>query len=165
MSVKDIFEIMTPKLDIPPKGTLDVSIRYIPNELDFQDTCEIVFESSKIGNWKFLLFGIGEKPTCFETVVLMGSLHKEGSGIVNFTNPFRSAISVGIAMKKNDISQDIFGIIQRKSKVTIMGQKTIQIPFTYYPKEIRDYTAEIIVDLNEKISWVYPLKIITESRS
>jgi len=57
------------------------------------------------------------------------------------------------------------GIINKKSKIIILGQKNVQIPFTYYPKEIRDYTCEISVELNEKISWVYPIKIITESRS
>ena len=35
----------------------------------------------------------------------------------------------------------------------------------FYPKEIRDYKASIIVELNDKISWTYPIKVVTESRS
>ena len=64
---------MSEKLIIPPRGTLDVSVKYTPNEMDFQDSCEITFESANLGNWKFLLFGMGEPPTAYDELVMMGA--------------------------------------------------------------------------------------------
>jgi hypothetical protein len=36
------------------------------------------------------------------------------------------------------------------------------IPFTFTPKEISDYYAEIIIAMNEKIKWRFPIKGISE---
>ena len=101
--------------------------------MDFQDTCEINFESSNIGNWKFLLFGMGEPPTAYDELVLMGALHKEGSGIINFQNPFKTTVSVMVNLIKEEFAENVIDIIQKKPKVTISGLGTVQIPFTFYP--------------------------------
>lgn len=95
----------------------------------------------------------------------MGSLHKEDSGIINFTNPFKTQIMINISIKRDQFSQDVIDIIQKKPKINVQPFANYQIPFTFYPREIRDYKADIIVELNEKISWTYPIKVITESRS
>lgn len=41
----------------------------------------------------------------------------------------------------------------------------MQIPFSFSPKEISDYSAEIFVIMNDKIQWVFPVLGITESQS
>jgi hypothetical protein len=165
ISKPDNFDILNERMELPAGGSLPIVVRYTPSEIDFQDTCEIVFETKDVGNWKYLLFGSGDPPTSFEELVLMGSLHKEDSGIINFANPFKTNIMINISIKRDEYSTDVIDIIQKKPKVNVAPSATHQIPFTFYPKEIRDYKAEIIVELNEKISWTYPIKVVTESRS
>lgn len=108
---------------------------------------------------------MGERPTSYDEIVMMGSLQKEGSGIINFINPFKTTISVLINLVCNEHSIDVIEIIQKKPKSNVPGLGTHQIPFTFYPREIRDYTASVVVELNDKISWTFPIKVITESRS
>jgi len=127
----------------------------------------VIFETGEIGNWKFLLFGSGDPPTPFAEQVLMGSLHKEDSGLVNFANPFRSQIMVSLNIKRDEFSTDVIEIISKKNnqKIAVQPNSNLQIPFTFYPKEIREYKADIIVELNDKIQWTYPVRIVTESKS
>lgn len=165
ISKPDNFDISQDKIEIQPQSSYDVLLRYTPSEIDYQDACEIVFETNEIGNWKFLLFGAGDPPTPYDELVMMGSLYKEDSGIINFTNPFKANITIMISIKKDDHSHDVIDIIQKKPKAPVAAGQSCQIPFTFYPREIRDYTASIIVELNDKISWVYPIKVITESRT
>lgn len=51
----------------------------------------------------------------------------------------------------------------KKSKVKVQGLRAIQIPFSFTPKEIAEFKAEIIIYMNEKIQWKYPIVGITES--
>ena len=164
---KENFDILEKKLEIPPVSAQYVNIRYTPSEIDFQNTCDVIFETGEIGNWKFLLFGSGDPPTPFAEQVLMGSLHKEDSGLVNFANPFRSQIMVSLNIKRDEFSADVIEIISKKNnqKIAVQPNSNLQIPFTFYPKEIREYKADIIVELNDKIQWTYPVRIVTESKS
>jgi len=48
------FDVLEQKLEIPPVSALYVHVKYTPSEIDFQNTCDIIFETNVIGNWKFL---------------------------------------------------------------------------------------------------------------
>lgn len=41
----------------------------------------------------------------------------------------------------------------------------IQIPFSFVPREINCYDCVVVVSMNEKIEWRYPLRGVTESVS
>lgn len=41
----------------------------------------------------------------------------------------------------------------------------MQIPISFYASEIRDYNCTVVIHLNEKINWRYPIKLITESKT
>lgn len=66
ISNSDNFEITNDRLEIPPREALDVCIKYTPSEIDYQDSCEVIFETVEIGNWKYLFFGAGDPPTRFD---------------------------------------------------------------------------------------------------
>jgi len=74
---------------------------------------------------------------------------------------------VTINIRRDEFSADVIDIIQKKTnqKIVVHPNSNLQIPFTFYPKEIREYKAEIIVELNDKIQWTYPVRIVTESKS
>ena len=65
----------------------------------------------------------------------------------------------------NDDSQQVFKLLLKKTKATINGLSHLQIPVSFLPRNINDYYAEVVVAMNEKIKWKYPLKGVTESYS
>jgi hypothetical protein len=50
-------------------------------------------------------------------------------------------------------------------KVLVPGMNVMQVPFSFVPREITCYYCEIMVSMNEKISWRFPVKGVTESVS
>lgn len=66
---------------------------------------------------------------------------------------------------EQDKNNEIFELMLKKPKITVAGNAQTQIPFSFYPKEISEYFAEIVVTMNEKISWRYPIRAVTESIS
>ena len=94
------FEVIPPRFEIAPHSTYKAKVKYIPNELDVQNNCDIVFKSDKIGFWKFLVFGLGEIPTDFEERILTAILKKECSTVVTFSNPFKVSIIVSVTLEQ-----------------------------------------------------------------
>lgn len=112
------------------------------------------------------MYGIGLPPTKYDEKIVTGALNKDQSATINFKNPFKDAISCNIYIQyDDDISKDVLQLLLKKTKPTIGGQNIIQIPFSFTPKEITEYHATIIIHMNEKIEWKYPIKGITEAIS
>lgn len=137
----------------------------MPSDLDVVESSEINFESESIGAWRYLAFGQGIPPTIFEEQKISGTLNKDSSVSVNFRNPFKDAITVTIELLADDESANVFQLLLKKNKVTVGGLTMLQIPVSFLPKAISDYYAEVVVQMNEKIKWTFPLKGITESYS
>lgn len=73
---------------------------------------------------------------------------------------------MNILLKYNDeLSKEVLQLLMKKNKITIPGLSILQIPFSFTPKEIMEYYCQIIIHMNEKIEWVYPIKGITEALS
>lgn len=125
----------------------------------------MTFETEEIGNWAFLAFGQGIPPTTFGLQVIAGALNRDVSAIINYKNPFKDPITIYIDLVGNDESQQVFKILLKKLKLSIGGLNSIQIPVSFLPRTINDYYAEIVVSMNEKIRWRYPIKGVTESFS
>lgn len=156
----DPLEIM-----IPRYSSLEVLVRYMPSELDVLESGEIIFETEEIGNWYFQCFGQGVPPTPYEPQIISGTLNKDSSGTINFKNPFRESITISIELVCDEETKKVFDILLKKTKVTIGGLNYIQIPVSFLPKAINDYYAEVIISMNEKIKWIFPVKGVTESFS
>ena len=160
------FDVFPENISIGPYETTAVKIRYIPSDLDINETGEVIFESDKIGKWQYLIFGMGLPPTKFEPKMLTGALYKDLSSTITFKNPFKESINVIISIEyPNDLSKEALQLLIKKPKVSIIGLNILQIPFSFTPKEISEYRADIVVFMNEKIQWRYPIKAITESSS
>lgn len=85
--------------------------------------------------------------------------------MINFRNPFKDAITVQIALEADEESKKVFEILLKKTKMTIGGLNVVQIPLSFLPRAISDYFVTLVITMNEKISWRYPLKGVTESYS
>jgi hypothetical protein len=97
-------------------------------------------------------------------------LNKDHSEVIHFKNPFKDPIQVIITMESTDSEAlEVFKLLLKTKKpdgkMTIQGLQTIQIPFSFTPREIRSYVCDINVAMNDKIKWKYPLTGHTESFS
>ena len=123
-------------------------------------------ETEGIGKWQYLVYGIGLPPTQYEIKQITGALNKDHSTTINFKNPFKENIVVNVIIQyEDDLSKEVLQLLLKKNKITIPGQAVLQIPFSFTPKEITEYHCYIIVHMNDKIEWKYPIKGITEALS
>ena len=162
----DTFGIGEREFEIPPRDIKDVKLIYSPVEIDVQNNIELTFLTENMGSWRYLAFGKGLYPTSYDPKEYVLELQKDSSGTVTFKNPFKTTITVSIRIEAaTPAEENIFGLINKKTKVTLSPGTSTQIPISFYPEEIRDYNCAIIVYLNEKISWRYPIRITTESKA
>jgi len=160
------FDIFPEIISVGPFESATVKIRYIPSDLDINETAEILFESDRIGKWQFFVFGMGLPPTKFDAKMITGALLKDLSSTITFKNPFKETINVIISIDYPDEeSKEALQLLIKKPKTSILGLNVLQIPFSFTPKEISEYHADIVVFMNEKIQWRYPIQGVTESSS
>jgi len=96
--------------------------------------------------------------------VVVGALGREFSGNVRFRNPFKMSITVTIKMIGND--DKVFELlIQKKKNINLSPLTSLEIPFRFKPTSISTYNCKVIITLNENLSWHFPVKGITESKS
>ena len=157
------FDVIPDIIIIPPMSAVSAYIRYTPSDLEVNETGEVIFDSEEIGNWYFMVFGVGLPPTKFDPKVISCGLNKDLSQSINFKNPFKDPIVITISMEAVDKNKEVFQLLLRKNKVTVQGLSVFQIPLLFAPREINEYQCEIIVFMNEKIQWRYPIKGVTES--
>lgn len=148
---------------LPPNGTAEVELSYVPCELDSQDNAILAFDTDEIGSWLFRACGMGIPPTRFRTTEITGSLNKESTNSVMFKNPFKEVISVSVELEALHKNAHVFTLVMKKTKLQIGSQQSLEIPFNFCPVEITDYEASIIVKLSDKIGWKFPITAITES--
>lgn len=92
-------------------------------------------------------------------------MNRDVSAIINYKNPFKDAITVQLELVGNEEAHQVFKILLKKLRMTIGGMNSVQIPISFLPRTINDYYAEVVVSMNEKIRWRYPIKGVTESFS
>jgi hypothetical protein len=166
------FDVYPDEIVIPPFDQIQVSMRYMPSSLDIIEQSDIIFSSPIIGKWHYLVFGQGLPPTKFPATTVSIGLNKDYSSVIHFKNPFKEPIQVQISMDAEGHNANVFKLLvaNRKGKsetdkVLVPGMNVIQVPFSFVPREITCYYCEIVVAMNEKIQWRFPVKGVTESVS
>eukprot|EP00828_Plagiopyla_frontata_P031468 TRINITY_DN41301_c0_g1_i2.p1 TRINITY_DN41301_c0_g1~~TRINITY_DN41301_c0_g1_i2.p1 ORF type:complete len:450 (-),score=29.10 TRINITY_DN41301_c0_g1_i2:51-1400(-) len=159
------FDVSPDNFTIPPYSSINTFIRYIPSDLDANEFGEVIFESDTIGRWHYVVYGTGLPPTKYDEKIIAGTLNKDFSSMIVFKNPFKDSITVLISLEADERATEVFALLIKKTKCTVPGMGTLQIPYSFTPKEISSFSGEIVVFMNEKIQWRYPLRGITESFS
>ena len=157
------FYLSTDHVTIPPNGSIELEVFYVPSDLEKQDSTVVVFDSKEIGSWTFKVLGMGTPPTKYPVTSISGSLGKQSTNSIIFKNPFRETIGLNIMLETVEKNKEIFELVMKKSKINMGAHQTIDINYNFFPKEITDYTAEIVVQKDDKVSWRYPIQAYTES--
>ena len=112
-----------------------------------------------------MLSGQGFPPTKFPTKIIAGALNKEYSGNIRFRNPFKQEISVNVTLEGDEQQLLTFDLLLQKKKQTLAPLSSLEIPFGFRPKQISTFICSIVVTMNEKLVWKFPIKGVTESKS
>ena len=139
-------------------------MRYSPHEIDFEDTAEIDFSSNSIGNWRFLAFGKGLYPEEYDTIQKEALLHTESTAVFSFTNPLKNVILLTLSLEENGASEGIFSLKYNASKkIQLKPGQRVSVTVSYVPMEIREYCCNVVLKLNDNLSWTFPVRVITEA--
>ena len=173
------FEVIPPQFEIAPYSSFKPRVKYIPNEIDVQNSSDLLFKSDCIGSWKYIMFGEGKNPTEYEERKIVAMLKKEGSTVVTFTNPFKTPIILNVDLKKerkrifskkatsggeaSPIHSSPFTLLFNKSRISLAPGKTLSVPISFFPQEVNEYKCKLFLRLNEKIAWIYPIRLVTEA--
>ena len=153
------FAIYPENMTILALQELEVTIRYIPSNLEKSENGELIFVSDTIGKWEYIVNGIGTPPNKFPSTSISSPIDKDLTQIINFKNPLKEEINVQIILNQEGNG---FKLMANKGKVTIPGLTNYQIPYLFLPNGIREYECEIIIHMNDKVNWTYPIKGIGE---
>ena len=149
---------------IPPYGKAVVSIIYVPSDLNIIQTSDIVFSSDEIGTWRFLAAGIGEEPTPFDLTSISGLKNRKSSGNIDFSNPFEHKIQIMLFIHcERKVDEEVFELLLKKRKIVVQAKESLTIPFVFRPRRVGDFFCDIIVKMNEDVSWRYPIKVTRSS--
>lgn len=72
-------------------------------------------------------------------------------------------VSVTLEQEVTEGEPEAFQLLLKKNKVPLSAGTNIQIPISFYPAEINEYRCKLVIRLNEKIAWVYPIRVVTEA--
>lgn len=162
----DTFTVSEKDFEIAPCSFKIVKVVYNPVEIDVQNSVELSFQTENMGSWKYLVFGKGLYPTSYPVKEYVLELQKDSSGILLFKNPFKATINISVKLELHDHEDEgAFELINKKTKVSIVSGGMLQIPVSFYPSEIKDYNCTVVVYLSDKISWKFPIRVVTESKT
>lgn len=162
------FELYPKTLIIPPESEVTFLIFYRPSQLEHAEDCNVQFITEKIGKWIHYFTGRGTIPDKMLTTYVNTFVGGSSSGIIDFKNPFNSAISIIVELKHNTSNAFKFVYPNKYNKKSIKLGKYSQeqISFAFYPKKLIKYSAEICVtSISPNLTWRYPIEGVTEVRS
>jgi len=171
LSLPHNFFLEPKKFRIKAGSGIVVNVEYVPSSLSVEDKCDLHFESEEIGSWQYHLVGQGLPPTPLPLQTISARINSLYSGVVNFHNPFHTHIKVLILVEGSEQARAAIQLLEKDARsapqqeFVLNGLSSIKIPYLFLPKDVCQYEAQIVVQLNDKVRWVYPLKGVVEWRS
>ncbi|KAI9205277.1 uncharacterized protein BJ171DRAFT_615867 [Polychytrium aggregatum] len=157
----------TASVTLEPFERSEVQLIFWPSSLTEIRQGSLHIMSSAIGNTEYLIKGRGLLPETMEEFVVSAELDQTTTSVLVFTNPLVDPIPVKIALKPSDAfsgsASDFALILNKKSKYSVGGLENLEIPFNFTPKTMGKASAQIVVEMSEKLAWVYPIRGIAET--
>lgn len=122
-----------------------IEVRYIPTTLGVKETTEISFHGTESGDYTYTLSGTGKPPAPLSPIIVNGALMQPSSALVLFTNPFPYPARFQMSLN-SEYEGDVFKFLLKKKnfQLTTFGEE-FQIPFTFNPQQLGQFSAHIIV--------------------
>ncbi|EWS70940.1 flagellar associated protein, putative (macronuclear) [Tetrahymena thermophila SB210] len=168
------FEVFPQDIVLKPFSSTTVYIRHSPSSLEQAESAEISIITGEIGKWRYSVYGMGIPPTKFEKREISVSINKDFSTSIQFKNPFKEQIQIQVYMIAENQNKEVFKLLLKGKKIPgkqdgeerylmqVGGLQVLMIPFSFIPREITKYYCEIVLAMNDKIEWRYPIEGITQ---
>jgi hypothetical protein len=96
-----------------------------------------------------------------EQVLISSLVNGTKSQVLKFQNPLLESISASILLTQES---NVFNtMVSNRQMLAIGPLEFIDIPITFSPKEFQSATAQISIQINQDISWTWPIKGIPET--
>jgi hypothetical protein len=180
-------------VSIPPLSRGLVRVRYTPSRIggggdDDAETAKIVFASSVVADFVFVVRGAGARPSTLPPSVVSAALDTRVSRTLPFRNPFAQRISVDVELRTTGEAAGAHsGSPSRSGSATSGGQphstfhlllkrtqalvvppfSILQIPFLFAPRSVAPHRAAIVVRAESEqqqqqgappMEWTFPLE-------
>lgn len=155
------FELSPEKVILPPYEVVEIALRYSPSSLKNIEKGEIKLTSSRLGDWVFKVRGRGLPPTEMNSIDISAAVGESNSIQIPFKNPFRENINVEVNIQ----GEDVFQLLVRKNKFSVLPLGSLMIPIAYQPNSMLEHRGFLVVSITEDLTWKYPLRGITEKPS
>lgn len=163
---RQCFSVIPEKIILPPLTSKEVIIRYTPTTYEEIQESTIVFSSSKIDKWEYIVQGTADKPTISKNIQISTYVGGIICGNITFSNPFSDRISVTIELVQEEETKNAFKLMTKSKNFTLTDFKSLTIPFSFSPTQLIKYSAVVYVKEEIKnITWEFLIEGVTEIRS
>lgn len=167
-----VFQVVAKRvIKLGPMEKKRIEIKYIPTAVGVKETGLIAFKSSDIGEWLYRLNGSGKPPQSLSPTIVSAPVNNANSAMILFTNPFPYPARFSVSMSCDDCEENVFKFLGRRKIFTLNNyNEEFQIPFTFTPKQLGQYTGNIVIasvgpargalpelETLPSITWVYPI--------
>jgi len=166
-----VFRLESTRHKLEPYETKDVTVKYVPSQLETKETSRIIWSSSKIGSWTFDVSGHGVFPSKpLDAVVMYGEIKRGTSAMVLFENPFSKPLCVRVSIQDENLREVQLLLKNSKRARQLRPFGSLQIPILFQPESVTRYETAIrvcVVNDNaesdeKKLEWIIPIRAIGE---
>ena len=138
------FSFSPAQLLVPPFGSAKFNVEYIPSSLGEVETGIITASHPHSGAWTFDVRGRGTHPTTMDPTELFVQLGQGGSGLVNFTNPFKVPVTLNVELQSEEPAGVFALIVKRTAGVSVPAFGQLQLPFAFQPERMSRHEAMLV---------------------
>lgn len=140
------FHVMAKRLiNLLPLEKKRIEVRYIPTTLGVKETTEISFHGTESGDYTYTLSGTGKPPQPLSPIIVNGAMNQPSSALVLFTNPFPYPARFQMSLASENEGEIFKFLLKKKNfQLSSFGEE-FQIPFTFNPSQLGQFSAHIIV--------------------
>eukprot|EP00798_Chlamydomonas_sp_ICE-L_P015727 gene15727-21848_t len=175
-SNKQNFIIRPSEITLPPWGSSDVKLEYVPSSLDEEEEAVVTVGSEESGMWEYYVTGHGTMPEAMDTTSLSAKLAATAHTNVVWRNPFPKPVQIQLSLKPtNEAGESALTLLARKKEglISIPGFGETQISIGYSPSSLRNATADLMVTSSresiaattadgQSLVWRYPIRGLPE---
>ncbi|KAH8069936.1 hypothetical protein JL721_5473 [Aureococcus anophagefferens] len=159
--------VVEPSVSIPPYGSVDVEIQYVPSEIGVVQESTVVLRHDVLGDWEYVASGAGTTPGLMNEHTPSAIVGEPASYMFSFRNPFGMPLDVDIDLETTDEHAGALSLLMRRSRdVRLAPHVSMSIPLSFDPVVIAEHHAVVKVIGDYRgvpLAWTFPIRGIVNA--
>ena len=159
--------VVEPSVSIPPYGSVDVEIQYVPSEIGVVQESTVVLRHDVLGDWEYVASGTGTTPGLMNEHTPSAIVGEPASYMFSFRNPFGMPLDVDIDLETTDEHAGALSLLMRRSRdVRLAPHVSMSIPLSFDPVVIAEHHAVVKVIGDYRgvpLAWTFPIRGIVNA--